>query len=367
MMKRTRLGLSVLLLLVFLHAPARATDGTCIVPRAISSNNLNLPFNITSAVGLAMPVSFDEAAGTFSMSRDVWSTNYGAGGASFNTVGGVLGFLIMNAGTTTGTIDAGGNIILPDFPIAFATDFCKPRSPDYPLSPALSTGTQFLEVTGQTFAVTGVALNFSTGSLTIEGQDVIPSACGAPGALLSGVRLTCTLTPIPNQAALPPAAPLAATTGKAAVGKPLPTEPANKPAKAGVLTLKTKLEGWPSPLDVAGNDVHVSVAVGDETVVLLHVPAGKFITKGKKSTVKDKDGTSIVVVMGHASNDTVSAAFGGVITFVSGRRGVTLKLKVLGLDLTGLTGATTVTVAVGSRSATAGVTTNGTGKVRKVK
>src|SRR5882672_2133043 len=163
-MQRRIIGLAVLLLVVSMHSAVHATDATCTVTRAISTNSLNLPFNIPSPVGLVLPVTFDEAAGTFSMSREPWSTQYGTNGAEFATVGSVRGFLIMEPGTVTGTIDAGGNITLPAFGIAFATDFCLPRSPDYPLSPNLLTGTQFLRVTGQSFAVTGVPLDFTTGS-----------------------------------------------------------------------------------------------------------------------------------------------------------------------------------------------------------
>src|SRR5262249_14687937 len=83
-------------------------------------------------------------------------------------------------------IDAAGNVTLPGFAMAFATDFCLPRSPDYPLVPDLTTGLQFRFVTGQVFPLEGVALDFTTGTLTLNGQDVIPAACGAPGPLLSG-------------------------------------------------------------------------------------------------------------------------------------------------------------------------------------
>jgi hypothetical protein len=365
-MQRTIVGLAVLLLLARIPA-AQATDATCTITSAISTNSLNLPFVIPSAVGLVMPVTFDEAAGTFSLSRDTWAAQYGSNGASFNTVGGVLGYLIMAPGTVAGTIDAGGNITIPDFGIAFATDFCPPRSPDYPLLPELKTGAQFLRVTGQTIGFTGVPLDFTTGKLTLEGQDIIPGACGAPGALLSGVRITCTLSPIPNQALLaPPSTALTASNGKATIGKPLPEEPPQKPVKGDSLTLKTNLGRWASLADVAANDVFVGVAGGESSVVL-RVPAGRFQTRGKKATVKDTDGTSIEVAAGHKQNADVSAAFGGTMTFVSGRKGLVLKLRVLGLDLEGLTGPTVLAVAVGQNAATVDLTASGTGKKRKLK
>jgi hypothetical protein len=365
-MQRTIVGLTVLLLAAR-TLPAYATDATCTVTRAVSTNSLNLTFVIPSAVGLVLPVTFDEAAGTFSMSRDPWNARYGSNGAVFTTVGSVLGFLILEPGTVTGTIDAGGNITLPNFGMAFATDFCPPRSPDYPLLPELRTGTQFLRVTGQSFAVTGVPLDFATGTLTLDGQDVIPGACGAPGALLSGLRLTCTLSPVPNQALLAPAATaLTASSGKAVIGKPLPEEPPAKPVKGDVLTLKTKLGQWASLADVGANDVFLSLA-GGESRVVVRVPAGRFQTRGKKAVVKDSDGTSIEVSSGHKESATVSAAYGGVMTFVSGRKGLALKLRLLGLDLTGLTGPTVLAVAVGERSATVDLTATGTGKTRKIR
>jgi hypothetical protein len=365
-MQRTIIGLAALLLVAGIR-PAHATDATCTITSAISTNSLNLPFVIPSAVGLVLPVTFDESAGTFSMSRDPWAARYGSNGASFNTVGGVQGYLIMEPGTVTGTIDAGGNVTLPDFAIAFATDFCPPRSPDYPLLPELKTGAQFLRVTGQTIGVTGVPLDFATGTLTLEGQDIIPGACGAPGALLSGVRIACTLSPIPSQALLaPPSTALTASGGKGTIGKPLPEVEPKKPPKGDVLSLKTNLGSWATLADLAANDVYVGVA-GGESRVVLRVPAGRFQTRGKKATVKDTDGTSIEVSAGHKQNAEVSAAFGGAMTFTSGRKGLVLKLRVLGLDLDGLTGPTVLSVAVGQNAAAVDLTANGTGKVRKLR
>ncbi len=63
---------SVLIVLALLSAPphAGATSGTCTITQLISDNNLNLPFDVSVAVGVAMPVEFDESAGTFAMKRD---------------------------------------------------------------------------------------------------------------------------------------------------------------------------------------------------------------------------------------------------------------------------------------------------------
>jgi hypothetical protein len=269
----------------------------------------------------------------------------------------------MSAGTVSGTIDAGGNVTLPKFAMAFATDFCPPRSPDYPIVPDLETGTQFRFVPGQqVFALEGVALDFTTGTLTLEGQDIIPSACGAPGAILSGLRLTCTLAPIPDRSQLPPPPTLTKPAGKAKIGKPLPSTPPKKPDKGDTLTLKIRLAGWPT-LDLAGEDTYARVANGDGDLVVLRVPAGKFGTRGKKSQVRDTDGSAIQVLTGHKQ----SAGFGGTITLATAKGGATLKLRVQGLDLGRLSGAASLTIAIGPHSATAAVTATGSGKSRRLR
>ncbi len=358
--------LALALVLVLLARPARATEGTCTVSGAISSNNLNLPFPIPVANGLVMPVEFDASSGTFSMRRDAWSARFGPGGAQFDTGFGPSGFLIMSPGMVNGTIDAAGNVTLPGFAMAFATDFCLPRSPDYPIVPDLATGQQFRFVTGQAFPLEGIALDFTTGTLTLEGQDVIASACGAPGALLSGLRLTCTLAPIPDRTQLPAPPTLAKLGGKAKIGKPLPSTPPKKPDKGDVLTLKTRLAGWLTPLDLASEDAYARVTDASGDLVLLRIPAGKFQTRGKRSRVADTDGSAIQILTGHKGSDAVSAAFGGMITLANDKGGTTLKLRVQGLDLGRLSGSASVTIAVGPHSATAAVSVAGSGKSRRL-
>src|SRR5207245_2334211 len=100
--------LALALALVLLAGPARASEGTCTVTSAISTNSSNLPFAVPVANGLVMPVEFDAPSGTFSMKRDAWSAQFGPGGAQFNIPFGdnLHGFLIMSPGTVAGTIDA---------------------------------------------------------------------------------------------------------------------------------------------------------------------------------------------------------------------------------------------------------------------
>jgi hypothetical protein len=356
---RGTLGALVAAVLLYgLPRSVGAVTGACTITSAISTNNLDLPFDVSIASGLAMPVEFDAPSGTFSMKRDAWSAQFGPGGAQFDTGFGPHGFMIMDPGTVTGTIDAAGSVTLPGFAIAFATDFCPPRSPDYPIVPDLTTGLQFRFVTGQVFPTQGVPLDFTTGTLTLEGQDIIPAACGAPGPLLSGLRLTCTLMPIPDRTRLPPAPSLAKLGGKAKIGR--------KPDKGDVLAFKARLASWPSPLDLGGEDFYVRLAGGDGDIVLLRVAAGRFQVKGKRTQVRDTDGTAIQVVKGHKESGPVSAAPGGMITFVTDRRGTALKVRVQGLDLSRLSGSASATIAVGPHSATAGITVQGSGKSRRL-
>jgi hypothetical protein len=364
-MRRSALLLS-LILVAASGARAHAASGTCTITNLVSINDLNLPFDVPNANGVAMPVEFDEASGTFSMSRDVWASQFGATGVAFLVgFGSVQGYIVMSAGTFAGTIDAAGNVTLPGFPMAFATDFCPPRSPDYPMAPDLATATQFVTNAGRVFRLHGDPLDFATGTLHLVGEDTIPAACGAPGAILTGVDLTCTLAPVPDRTKLPPAPALAKVSGKARIGAPLPATPPARPDKGDVLTLRAQLADWTAPVDFAGQDVYVRLGSGDTDVVLLRVPAGRFQAKGKKVSVHDADGTAIVVAAGHKKTDAVSAAFGGTITVTSGRKRATAKLSVLGLDLGTLSGPATLTLAVGPRSASADVTVRGSGKSRK--
>ena len=366
-MRTSTIGLATLLLLGAASGPAGAVQGTCTITKLVSINDLDLPFQVPIANGVVMPVEFDEASGTFTMKRDAWSMRFPTGAAFLVGFGSVQGYIVMNAGDVQGTIDATGNVTLPRFAMAFATDFCPPRSPDYPMTPDVMTGTQFRTNIGRVFRLRGEPLDFATGSLRLMGEDVIPGACGAPSGILSGVDLTCTLAPIPDRTKLPPAPALSKASGTARIGGPLPTTPPTKPDKGDVLALKAQLADWKAPVDFAGEDVYVRLAGADETdVVLLRVPAGKFQPKGKKMIVRDTDGMTIQVVTGHKKSDAVSAAFGGTITAASGKKRTTVKVSIVGLDLGALSGPATLTLAVGPRSAIAQVNVRGSGEIRKI-
>jgi hypothetical protein len=346
---------------------AHATSGTCTITALATITDLANPFAVPVANGVAMAVQFDEQKGTFGMNRDAWVTQFGPTGASFSVgFGDVHGFLLMTRGTVQGTVDAAGNVMLPSFPLGFATDFCPPRSPDYPIVADVASGTHFAANSGQVHRLQGDPIDFTTGRLRLVGEGIIPAPCGAPGAILTGVDFTCTLAPIPDRTKLPPPPALAKVAGKLKIGPPLPATPPSKPDKGDTVSVRAQLANWGPPLDLAGHDVYVRIGNADTDLLVLRVPAGKFVN-GAKASVHDTDGTAIVVATGHKKTDAVSAAFGGSMLVTQQRGTASVKVGVVGLDVGALNGPATLTIAVGPRSASANVVVRGHGKHRTLR
>lgn len=369
-MRRMMLVLATLGLLGAGVRPAHAVTGTCTVTAARAPvANFGLSFPLPDVVGLAMSVEFDETTGTFAMSRDAFASKFGPEGAIFPTGFGPNGWIVMGPGTVSGTIDGGGNVVLRRVAMAFATDFCPPRTPDYPIQPDLSTMTQFRVANNAPYPRVGTAMDAS-GSLTVDGVDLIPDACGAGGPTLSGLRITCQLVPVPTLAALPRPA-LEKVAGSAKIGPELPTTAPAKPAKGDTLALKGNLVDWAQPPNLAGDDLFVRLRIGSgdsaEDVVLLRVAAGRFQTKGKKAKVVDKDGSVIEVMVGQKKNDTVDAATGGSIVLAGGKKGIKANLRVQGLDLAKLTSSAELVFAIGPYSSVVSVGASGSGKTRKLR
>jgi hypothetical protein len=347
---------------------AGATTGTCTVTsaaphvRAGGPGNLDLPSVNLPPGGVPLAIQFDESAGTFSLSRDVWYNTFGPNGAIGPTGFGPNDALIMAPGTVDGTIDAAGNITLPNFDFSFSTDFCPPPDNVYPLQSNLDTGLQFVTIGVTPVQLVGTALDFSTGVVTLFGGGLIPNACGG-GPIVSGMTLTCTLSPIPAQANLPAAPAITKLAGVAKIGKPLPSTPPTKPDKGDVLTLAGTLTPGAAKAD-ATVPIFIDIAGATGDVVVLEVPAGKLTSKGKGFQVKDTDGTAIMVLTGHKASGAVSSAPGGTIQFTPAKKSLKLHLKVQGLDLSGLTGSATATVALGPYTLAHPLTVKGTGNTR---
>ena len=359
MKDRPNLIAAILLMAISTPGVAMATSGTCTITDIASHilgggpGVLDLP-PVSKAAGLPLPVEFDEASGTFSLTRDVWANTFGPTGAEAPTGFGPGSdyFLIMTPGTVKGTIDSGGNITLPGFAFTFSTDVCEPPKNTYGLNTDLDSGLQILTLGPSPVEVQGKALDFSTGSVELFGADVIPAPC-LTSPLVSGINLTCTLSPIPDQSKLPAAPKVTRLAGVGKLGKPLPATQPSKPDKGDVLTLKEVLAPGAAKLDFTAR---VVIRVVDNTgtdLVFVEVPAGKLVHKGKAYVVNDPNGSVLTVLIGQKSNGPVSSTTGGTVRFTQAKKSVKLAAVLQGLDLTGVNGTAQTTIAVGPYTLTA--------------
>jgi hypothetical protein len=355
------LDLTTAILLMAISAPgvAMATSGTCTITNIASHiaaggpGILDLP-PVSRAAGIALPVEFDEASGTFSLTRDVWASTFGPAGAEAPTGFGPGSdyFIIMTPGTVTGTIDSGGNITLPGFPFTFSTDVCEPPKNTYGLTTNMESGLQILTLGPTPVEVQGKVLDFSTGSVELFGASVIPAPC-LTSPLVSGINITCTLSPIPNQSKLPAAAKMTKVTGVGKLGKPLPATQPSKPDKGDLLTLNGVLTPGGAKLDFTSTVIiRVADSAGTD-LVFVEVPAGQLAHKGKAYVVNDPKGSVLTVLIGQKSNGPVSSTTGGTVRFTQTKKTVKLAAKLQGLDLSALNKTAQTTIAVGPYTLTA--------------
>ena len=302
--------------------------------------------------GLELPVTVSEATGGFSLDLS------GFPDTTFTIVG-VESEVDFPATTFPGTIDSAGNVVIPGVPVNLVTHFTPDTATPIDVTATLSTGIATETVTLTDYATEGTPLNFTTGVLTLEGQGTVLSAPGTPGAITAGVRLTCTLAPIPSAASLPKGPTLAGTTGKGKLGKAGATPPTGD-----TLTLNARLTPGAQAIDPSQSDVFVRLRDAAGTDVLLaRVKAGDLIHKGKTFLVADPDGTKLRLVKGRATNGEVAATVSGRLVLATAGKAMKLTLLVHGVDLVNATaGAGSVTVAVGTQSATDTVTVRKTAK-----
>jgi hypothetical protein len=372
----------VLLLAAAVLAPpwARATPGTCTITSMAQTNPypLGIDFAMPVATGFAIPVEFDEAAGTFTMDHDAWRAQFPGLGAEFLTIGGVHGYLQFDEGDTVGTIDASGTIALPAFGVTNSTDFVDPPPTLPVVDHDASTGAVVRSVSVVSRAVLGVPLDFATGRLVLVGLGFILGAPGSGGTNMAGFRIACTLSPIPDPSLLPPGASLAKVKGKAKVDK----KAFANGSKADQLTLRATVVPGPTPLVLDGTQSLVlGISVGGAETVTIFVAGGDFQKKGKKlvvtrdDTCKIKKGQTtgvcrddgstacesfadcasdpaLQVLAGRKEEGEAQSQLGGTITIKPGKGGSAVVFaKVQGLDLADVTGEIDVTVAIGSVSA----------------
>lgn len=375
----------VILLLGFAVRPVGATSGTCTTTsvRQTGVGESDFGFPIPSGTGVAMPVEFDEAAGTITMSRDAWYAQFGDTGASFITVG-IESFLRMKPGSETGTIEADGTIAFPTFEMAFATSLGSPMPPytDLPIGDmALTSGVHGGSIPGLSGAKRGSNLDFATGAVNLVGIGIITGAPGTNGPLLTGVEITCTMSPIPTAANLPAGAAFAKVRGKAQVG-----------SAGDKLVLKGTMSTGVAPFDFAGaaNSI-VNLTLDGATDPLVSVRIAGFTAKGKKflatrdDTCKIKkaattglckrDGTTVCAAAADCRTvDVVELLAGqksgaGVVAKIQvspKAKATTLSLTLAGLDLAALSGGVTTELWVEGRGAIGTATATGDTK-KKIK
>ena len=364
-MSRNHIGafIGVVLLMV---SPARATTARCNIEKAgallytffegdCGKNNPDVYdtcgfFNIPGAAGRFFDVTFDNA-GTFTLDGTGWG-----GEISFVTVG-VNGFMTVPAVTKTGTIDAGGNVMIPGFSVLFDTDFCANLPPPSP--PRCGVNTETFNLTtamghvaqaGTEWLAEGIPLDFGSGELVMEGHDV--STLVAPQ--VSGLRVHCKLDTIPAPTDLPKAPVLASAKGKVTGGGDI----AAGSSKGDHLTLAAKLVA--SGLGVvppATNDLFLKISAPDGSTVGVVLVKGSDLTQKKKAflvndapgtlaengDVDDPDGSKLQILYGQKKTGNLLSTAGGKLTLKAGKKFTTLSLSLDGLDLTKLlaTDATT--------------------------
>jgi hypothetical protein len=384
---RMRIITTMLLLAVAVGTrPASATSGTCTITNMQQTGvgEVDFGFPIPNANGVAMGVEVDEAAGTISMSRDAFYAQFGDTGVSFSTVG-VESFVRMKPGSSSGTIESDGTVSFPVFDQTFfATSFGSP-SPPYPDLPindfGLTSGLVAGAVPTARGTKRGTNLDFSTGSVALTGIGIVIGAPGTNGPLLTGIELTCTMSPIPNQASLPAPPTLTKIKGTGKTG-----------TAGDTLIAKLTVGESQIPLDFATAEhsvINLLVAGAADPVVQARIAA--FTPKGKKFVATRDDTCKIKkgATQGLCKNDGVTACTGGndcastdVVDLLFGqksggtvvanvtatpkKKGAVVSMKLAGLDLSALSGAVTVELWVKTRGAIGNATASGTTK-KKIK
>jgi hypothetical protein len=302
-------------------------------------------FKFPAPAGLDLPIDVDEAAGTVTLRRA------GLPDVPVGTQGGIA-TLHLDGPDGPGTLDAAGNLSFPDVPLD-TIFFGLPLS----VVLTLSTGLQSPVLNDIPYPSHGVRLDFTSGIVTIEGTAILQHAPIVDEPVISGVRVTCQLDPIPDRTKLPAAPALKGLVGSARAGS----------AEAGdVLTLTTRIVGSRPGLSLDGDSLFVRIAGSTgQDVVLLQVETASLTGKGKRRTARDTDGKTIRVLAGHKGADTTSAPYGGRLTLVTGRKSGLVTLRVGGLDLSGLSGNLMVTVTLGPMVAEHPVGVREAAKLRK--
>ena len=325
-----------------------AAAGTCTISDLeVIVPSLGLAGTI-GVTGLALPATVDEGTGTFSLDLTGFPNTH------FEIV--VDNQLDFEPKVYTGTIDAAGNVFLPAVQMNLITVF----GGGFPVTvtPDATTGIETVKVTGTDYSTQGRALDFDTGTLTLEGEAFLVGPPGSPGDLATGLHLACTLSPIPDATKLPKGPVLTHASGKAKFAKPGGT------GVVGDTLTKLALVFTPGATAVdPGQGIFIQLRDGAGTNFLL--VQAKAPLKGKKALLVDKDvnGSTIGVVTGRRTNGADAAPLSGKLGVKQTKKALVITLREGGLDFSALAaGPAVVTVQVGGVAASFGLTVQKTAK-----
>jgi hypothetical protein len=339
-------------------ATAAPVAGTCRLSGVqVIARSLGLSFPVPQADGIELPVTVDAEAGTIAVDRTGWTT------VNFTTLG-IAASLDLAHDVVTGTIDGNGNVVLPHFTSTFTTHFCTPACV-LNVDATVASVLQQVPFAGKVYQTRGTPLDFTTGVVTLEGHSPQPQAPG--GGSTTGLRLACTLQPIPAATSLPAGATLAAARGVVKIGPPLPdTAPADGDVPGDRLTLNATLKAGARPIDPT-RDLYIAIDSPAGTQLAVLFVAGGTLQGRKTLKVTDTDGTAIVVLAGRKKNQSVEATLGGKLTVKNGRKGLVVRLVHQGLDLAGTSSGARVTVQVGDEAGRRDVTAKAGRKATKLR
>lgn len=324
------------LLALMLGIPAIAGAAMCSVDDlrvTVGSADLDGRLSIP---GLQLPVTFDEATGGVTLDLSSFPNTH------FQIVGVDSELHFPTGAMFTGTVDAAGNITIPNVQMNLLTHVGDPPTP-VDVAPTITTGIHAVTISGKDYPTEGTHLNFADSTLTLAGEEVVQNAPNAGGNISTGLLIHCTLDTVPDPTKLPTEPTLGHPSGDAKLS-----------STGDSLTLRTIITPGGQTLDPAHDDVFVRLrdASGIDAAYV-RVPGGTLTAKGKSFKVTDTDGSKIHVIAGHKTGATA----GGSLTIDTTKAGLKVTLDENALDLSSLTtGAATVMVAIGTVESNAIVT-----------
>jgi hypothetical protein len=329
-------------------SPAYALTGTCTSGVGEIRIVAHIPtagdFDFQATESRTFGVDIDPASGRFTLQRSTVAP------LNVDTAGGPVD-LHLEGSDAVGTIDASGNVNIPQF--SYNKFFGPQPLPD---APTLTTGTN--RMSGTDYAAHGAALDFTTGRLTLEGGGTLANAPLVGETVLAGLSLRCVLTPVPDESTLPKAAALKGVSGTTKTGKE---------DEGDTLKLHAVLVPGAVPLaDPLTSDLLIGIRGADRTdEVVFLVAAGALHKKGRKFSVKDDQATTLVILRGRKGGASSPTPSEGTLSLTTGKRSV-INLRVTGVDASTLTGALVVSVTAGPNVASANVTVKGRGKTHRL-